>query len=98
MVKILVDPTEQTADANKANNVWPPQIKEEPFTLERKNESFNNEMKRAREKKAAEDKKKAEAKKKQEAEKKAAGEKAKAEKEKKAKNKGQAKNKAEPAK
>ncbi|MDF1711210.1 MAG: M1 family aminopeptidase, partial [Akkermansiaceae bacterium] len=98
VVKILVDPTEQTADANKANNVWPPQIKEEPFTLERKNESFNNEMKRAREKKAAEDKKKAEAKKKQEAEKKAAGEKAKAEKEKKAKNKGQAKKKAEPAK
>ena len=55
--RVLIDPTEQTADANQENNVWPPQIKEESFTLERKNKSFNNDMKRAREKKAAEDKK-----------------------------------------
>ena len=68
VVKILVDPTEQTADANKGNNVWPPQIAEVPFILERPSKSFDNEMKRARAKEAAEAKKKAaEAKKKADA-------------------------------
>ena len=52
VVKILVDPTEQTADAKKENNVWPPQIAEVPFTLERPGKSFDNEMKRARAKEA----------------------------------------------
>lgn len=54
VVKIMVDPTEQTADAYQGNNVWPPQIAEEPFTLERPNKSFDNEMKRARAKEAKE--------------------------------------------
>jgi hypothetical protein len=69
--RVLIDPTEQTADADQENNLWPPQIKEELFTLERKNKGFNNDMKRAQEKKVAEDKKKAEEKKKKEATKKA---------------------------
>jgi len=59
VVKILVDPTEQTADANQENNVWPPQIAEVPFTLESPGKSFDNEMKRARAKEADEAKKKA---------------------------------------
>ena len=38
--EVLIDPTEQTADANQENNVWPPQIKEEFFTLERKKQGL----------------------------------------------------------
>lgn len=75
--RVLIDPSEQTADADQGNNAWPPLIKEELFTLERKNKDFNNDMKRAREKKAAEDKKKAAEKKKKEAAKKAEDEKSK---------------------
>lgn len=70
VVKIIVDPSEQTADANLKNNVWPPQIQEEPFSLSRPKKSSDNEMKRDRAKKAAEAKRKAEAKKKAEAAKK----------------------------
>jgi hypothetical protein len=64
VVKIVLDPGEVTADANKTNNVWPPQIEDVPFSLRKKSESFNNEMKKDREKKAAERKKKEEEKKK----------------------------------
>jgi len=64
VVKIELDPGEVTADANKKNNVWPPQIEEVPFSLEKKGKSFNNEMKKDREKKAAERKRKEEEKKK----------------------------------
>ena len=79
IVKIHIDPSEQTADSDKGNNTWPPQINEVPFTLERKGTGYSNDMKRARDKKAAEDKKKAEAEKKAEAAKKAAEEKSQAE-------------------
>jgi hypothetical protein len=70
VVKIVLDPREQTADAEKANNTWPPQIDEAPFSLKPSNDSFNNEMKKDRSKKAAEAKKKAEEKEKKEAAKK----------------------------
>ncbi|MDB4392650.1 hypothetical protein N9Z42_02325, partial [bacterium] len=79
------------ADANQENNVWPPQIKEEFFTLERQNKDFNNDMKRAREKKAAE-------KKKNEAAKKAEKEKSKSAAKGKDKKDGEANKKAEPVK
>ena len=69
-MKIVLDPREQTADAEKANNTWPPQIDEAPFSLKPSNDSFNNEMKKDRSKKAAEAKKKAEEKEKKEAAKK----------------------------
>jgi len=94
--RVLIDPTEQTADANQENNVWPPQIKEEFFTLERKNKDFNNDMKRAREKKAAEEKKKVAEKKKNEAAKKAEKEKSKSAAKGKDKKDGEANKKAEP--
>jgi len=68
VVAIRIDPSEETADSNKGNNIWPPQIEEVPFTLEKPRESWDNEMKRDRAKKAAEAKKKAEEKKKAEAE------------------------------
>ena len=96
--RVLIDPTEQTADANQENNVWPPQIKEESFTLERKNKSFNNDMKRAREKKAAEDKKKAAEKKKKAAAKKAKEEESKSVLEAKDKKDSEVNKKAEPVK
>lgn len=66
VVKIVLDPGEQTADAKKSNNTWPPQIDEAPFSLKPSDDSFNNEMKKAQAKKAAEAKKKAEEKKKKE--------------------------------
>lgn len=96
--RVLIDPTEQTADANQENNVWPPQIKEESFTLERKNKSFNNDMKRAREKKAEEDKKKAAEKKKKAAAKKAKEEESKSVLEAKDKKDSEVDKKAEPVK
>ncbi len=72
VVKIVIDPSEQTADANTANNVWPPKIQEQPISLEPQNKSFNNEMKKAQAKKAAQAKKKAAAKKAADEKKKAA--------------------------
>ena len=96
--RVLIDPSEQTADANQENNVWPPQIKEEFFTLERQNKDFNNDMKRAREKKATEEKKKAAEKKKNEAAKKAEKEKSKSAAKGKDKKDGEANKKAEPVK
>ena len=67
VIKIQLDPSEETADANLQNNVWPPQIEEIPFTLEKPKEGFDNEMKRDRAKKEAEAKKKSEEAKKAEA-------------------------------
>ena len=68
---IRLDPLEETADANKKNNVWPPEIEEVPFTLKKPKEGFDNEMKRDRARKATEaKKKKAEAAKKKKAAKK----------------------------
>lgn len=95
--RVLIDPSEQTADADQGNNAWPPLIKEELFTLERKNKDFNNDMKRAQEKKAAEDKKKAAEKKKKEAAKKAEDEKSKPATKAKVGKDGKANKKATPA-
>ena len=81
----------------QGNNAWPPLIKEELFTLERKNKDFNNDMKRAQEKKAAEDKKKAAEKKKKEAAKKAEDEKSKPATKAKVGKDGKANKKAAPA-
>lgn len=58
VIKIALDPGAQTADANTANNVWPPQIEEKPFTLKPSGKSDSNDMQKARDKKAAAAKKK----------------------------------------
>lgn len=67
VVKIVIDPSEQTADAQKGNNTWPPEIEEVPFTLSSPKGDFDNELKRDRAKKAAVAKEKAKPQKKPEA-------------------------------
>ncbi|MEJ6644865.1 MAG: M1 family metallopeptidase [Akkermansiaceae bacterium] len=79
VIKVVIDPGKQTADVNTTNNIWPPEVKEESFTLNPENKSFDNPMKEDRAKKEREAREKAEkakaAKDKKEAEKKAADEK-----------------------
>lgn len=60
VTKVVVDPGMRTADVNFGNNTWPPEIPEERFNLTPEDKSFNNEMKRDREKKEKEAKEKAE--------------------------------------
>lgn len=75
VTKVVIDPLKQTADVNSNNNVWPPEVKEETFTLTPENKSFDNPMKQDRANKEREAREKAEkakaAKAKKEAEKKA---------------------------
>jgi hypothetical protein len=75
VTKVVIDPLKQTADVNTNNNVWPPEVKEETFTLTPENKSFDNPMKQDRANKEREAREKAEkakaAKAKKEAEKKA---------------------------
>jgi len=60
VTKVVIDPLKQTADVNLANNVWPPEVKEERFTLTPEDKSFDNPMKQDRAKKEREAKEKAE--------------------------------------
>jgi len=60
VIKVVIDPLKQTADVNLTNNVWPPEVKEEHFTLTPENKSFDNPMKQDRGKKEREAKEKAE--------------------------------------
>jgi len=79
VVKVVLDPRKQTADASLENNVWPPEINRKPYSLYRtqKGAGANNPMRIAEKKKEAEKKRK-------EAERKKAAEKKKTEKEKEA--------------
>ena len=60
VTKVVIDPLNQTADVNTTNNVWPPEVKEEPFHLTPENKSFDNPMKQDRAKKEREAKEKTE--------------------------------------
>ena len=76
VIKVVLDPRKQTADTVLDNNVWPPQIDRDSYTLYRKQKSDGgNPMRTAQKEKEAEEKKRAEEKNRREAEKKKAAEK-----------------------
>ena len=76
VMKVVLDPRKQTADTVLDNNVWPPEINRESYTLYRKQEGDGgNPMRTAQKEKEAEEKKRAGEKKRREAEKKKAAEK-----------------------
>ena len=76
VVKVVLDPRRETADAELRNNVWPPAIGKEAYTLfqDKKGGGGNNPMKTARKKEEEAKKKLDEEKKRKEAEKKKASE------------------------
>ena len=76
VVKVVLDPRKETADAELRNNVWPPAIGKEAYSLfqDKKGGGGNNPMKTARKKEEAAKKKLEEEKKQKEAEKKKASE------------------------